>query len=42
LIVIVCIFLLCRLTILLTEIMSLMFRESEIIPARIQTLKAER
>ncbi|CAG2187868.1 unnamed protein product [Mytilus edulis] len=31
-----------ELTILLTEIMSLMFRESEIIPARIQTLKAER
>lgn len=31
-----------ELAILLTEIMSLMFRESEIIPARIQTLKAER
>ncbi|XP_063445263.1 uncharacterized protein C12orf56-like isoform X2 [Mytilus trossulus] len=31
-----------ELTILLTEILSLMFRESEIIPARIQTLKAER
>ncbi|XP_033746141.1 uncharacterized protein C12orf56 homolog isoform X2 [Pecten maximus] len=31
-----------ELVILLTEILSLMFRESEIIPARIQTLKAER
>lgn len=31
-----------ELVILLTEILSLMFRESEIIPARIQTLKADR
>ncbi|XP_069100959.1 uncharacterized protein C12orf56-like [Argopecten irradians] len=31
-----------ELVILLTEMLSLMFRESEIIPARIQTLKAER
>ncbi|OWF37764.1 uncharacterized protein C12orf56-like isoform X2 [Mizuhopecten yessoensis] len=31
-----------ELVILLTEMLSLMFRESEIIPARIQTLRAER